>query len=404
MDRAIFEDLDVVIVGGGICGLATALALHRKGMKSVVLEKSESLRAAGGAIAIQPNGWKALDVLGVGSKLRPSTILLQRIREIFLNGSEQQEEIISYSNIGETRWVKRSDLIEALAQDLPLGTIRFGCKIVSLKLDTNTSFPILQLNNGTTIKAKVLIGCDGANSVVADFLELKPKKLHSSCGVRGFTYFPNGHGFAPEFVQTIRDNSMLGLAPVTDNLAFWFVNHQWHPQDLKAFKDPKIIKQMTLETMKGFPKKMIDVVQNCDLSTLTFSHLHYRAPWDILLGQFRKGTVTVAGDSMHVMTPSIGQGGSTGIEDAVVLARCMARKFHANNDHKIFKGQKIIEEAMDEYVNSRRMRLVQLSTQSLLVGSLLDSSSLLVKLIILVLLGALFRDKFAHARYNCGCL
>ncbi|KAJ0025643.1 hypothetical protein Pint_07337 [Pistacia integerrima] len=189
MDRAIFEDLDVVIVGGGICGLATALALHRKGMKSVVLEKSESLRAAGGAIAIQPNGWKALDVLGVGSKLRPSTILLQRIREIFLNGSKQQEEIISYSNIGETRWVKRSDLIEALAQDLPL-----------------------------------------ANSVVADFLKLKPKKLHSSCGVRGFTYFPNGHGFAPEFVQTIRDNTMLGLALVHDNQAFWFVNHQWHPQ------------------------------------------------------------------------------------------------------------------------------------------------------------------------------
>ncbi|KAJ0025950.1 hypothetical protein Pint_07409 [Pistacia integerrima] len=214
MDRAIFEDLDVVI----------DVALHRKGMKSVVFEKSESLRAAGGggrgalarAIAIQPNGWKALDVLGFGSKLRPSTILLQR-------------------NIGETRWVKRSDLIEALAQDLPLGTIRFGCKIVSLKLDTNTSFPILQLNNGTTIKAKVLIGCDGANSVVADFLELKPKKLHSSCGVRGFTYFPNGHGFAPEFVQTIRDNTMLGLAPVTDNLAFCFVNHQWHPQGMHLY-------------------------------------------------------------------------------------------------------------------------------------------------------------------------
>ncbi|KAJ0085476.1 hypothetical protein Patl1_07492 [Pistacia atlantica] len=137
--------------------------------------------------------------------------------------------------------------------------------------------------------------------------------------------------------------------------------------------------------MKGFPKKVIDVVQNCDLSTLTFSHLHYRALWDILLGQFRKGTVIVAGDSMHVMTPSIGQGGLAGIEDAVVLARCMARKFQANNDHKIFKGHKIIEEAMDEYVSERRMRLVKLSTQSLLVGSLLDSSSLLVKLIILVL-------------------
>ncbi|KAJ0026105.1 hypothetical protein Pint_06941 [Pistacia integerrima] len=47
MDRAIFEDLYVVIVGGGICGLATALALHRKGMKSEVMERSEALRVSG---------------------------------------------------------------------------------------------------------------------------------------------------------------------------------------------------------------------------------------------------------------------------------------------------------------------------------------------------------------------
>ncbi|KAJ0085220.1 hypothetical protein Patl1_07452 [Pistacia atlantica] len=327
MDRAIFEDLNVVI----------DVALHRqtslKGMKSVVFEKSESLRAAGGG---GRGRWRApLQFSLMDGELWICLALVQSSGQVPFSFKGYEK----YFSMAASKKKKLS----------PTRTIRFGCKIVSLKLDTNTSFPILQLNNGTTIKAKVLIGCDGANSVVADFLDLKPKKLHSSCGVRGFTYFPNGHGFAPEFVQTIRDNTMLGLAPVTDNLAFCFVNHQWHPQDLKAFKDPKIIKQMTLETMKGFPKKMIDVVQNCDLSTLTFSHLRYRAPWDILLGQFRKGTVTVAGDSMHVMTPSIGQGGSTGIEDAVVLARCMARKFHANNDHKIFKGQKIIEEAMDEY-------------------------------------------------------
>lgn len=47
-------------------------------MKSVLLEKSETLRTAGGAIAIQANGWRALDELGVASKLRPNAILLER--------------------------------------------------------------------------------------------------------------------------------------------------------------------------------------------------------------------------------------------------------------------------------------------------------------------------------------
>ncbi|KAJ0025780.1 hypothetical protein Pint_06911 [Pistacia integerrima] len=80
---------------------------------------------------------------------------------------------------------------------------------------------------GAGLANRVLIGCDGANSVVGDFLELKPKKLHSSCAVRGFTYFPNGHGFAHELVRTRRDNTLFGMAPVTDNLACWFVVHQW---------------------------------------------------------------------------------------------------------------------------------------------------------------------------------
>ncbi|GMN21951.1 hypothetical protein TIFTF001_045579 [Ficus carica] len=75
MDAA--EELDIVIVGAGICGLTTALALHRKGIKSVVLERSETLRASGAAIAILTNGWRALDQLGIGPKLRPTALPLQ---------------------------------------------------------------------------------------------------------------------------------------------------------------------------------------------------------------------------------------------------------------------------------------------------------------------------------------
>ncbi|CAA3031120.1 FAD-binding domain containing [Olea europaea subsp. europaea] len=64
------ETRDIVIVGGGICGLATALALHRKGLRSIILEKSETLRDTGSAIVIRANGWQALDQLGVASELR----------------------------------------------------------------------------------------------------------------------------------------------------------------------------------------------------------------------------------------------------------------------------------------------------------------------------------------------
>lgn len=80
------DDNDVVIIGAGICGLATALALHKKGIKSVVMEKSESLRnITGTAIGIWQNGWRALDQLGVADTLRRTAIPIQRYQALYFS-------------------------------------------------------------------------------------------------------------------------------------------------------------------------------------------------------------------------------------------------------------------------------------------------------------------------------
>jgi 2-polyprenyl-6-methoxyphenol hydroxylase-like FAD-dependent oxidoreductase len=62
---------DVVIVGAGIAGLATAVALKRVGVRALVLIRSEGLRATGSALTLFPNAWLALDALGVSHKLTP---------------------------------------------------------------------------------------------------------------------------------------------------------------------------------------------------------------------------------------------------------------------------------------------------------------------------------------------
>ena len=60
---------DIVIVGAGIAGLATAVALKRVGVTALVLERSDGLRATGAALTLFPNAWLALDALGVSHKL-----------------------------------------------------------------------------------------------------------------------------------------------------------------------------------------------------------------------------------------------------------------------------------------------------------------------------------------------
>lgn len=68
---------DIVIVGGGIAGLATAVALQRVGLKSLVLERADSLRTTGTALTLMTNAWRALDVLGVADSLRLKHLQIQ---------------------------------------------------------------------------------------------------------------------------------------------------------------------------------------------------------------------------------------------------------------------------------------------------------------------------------------
>ncbi|KAI8004641.1 Monooxygenase 1 [Camellia lanceoleosa] len=355
----------IAIVGGGICGLATALALYRKGITSIVLERAETLRTTGAGIGMQSNGWRALDQLGVGLKLRQTAIPVLRN--------------------GEARCLKRSILVETLANELPTGTIRFGCQIIDVQMDPLTSLPILQLHDGTVIKAKVAIGCDGVNSVIANFIGLKPPKQSTMGGARGFTNCENGHGFSLELVTINKGHVLLGRFPLDHNLVYWFVARPITPQDTT-----KII-SLALESVKGFPREMLEMIQNCDVDSLTFNGIRYRVPWELLNARFRKGTVTVAGDAMHVMGPFLGQGGSIALEDAIVLARCLATQRRA-------------EVALDQYIGERRMRLVQISTKTYVVGTLLETLSVVVKLLCIVLMVIFFCERLGHTRYDCGDL
>ncbi|KAI6673386.1 hypothetical protein NL676_001292 [Syzygium grande] len=399
MATAEAEHRDIVIVGGGICGLATALALHRKGISSLVLERSDALRATGTTITIQTNGWRALDQLRVGSKLRQTSLPLKGVRDVSINNTTLKEVPIG---LGEARCLRRSILLEALAGDLPSGTIRFGSQVLTIEMDPQTSYPILRLHDGSVIKAKVVIGCDGVNSEVANFLDLRPPRMSPTCSVRGFTIYPDGHGYPHDFVRINHNRVVLGRIPLDEKSVYWFIARPWTRQDSTISKNSDLIKRSTVESMLGFPAEILEMIENSEPDSLSLTRTRYRAPWDVLLGSFRKGTVTVAGDAMHVMGPFLGQGGSAALEDAIVLARCLAPSMislgHGESSREKIGG------ALDSYISERRTRLVRLSVQTYTIGSLIESTSLVVKLICILVIILFFRDRLGHARYDCGRL
>lgn len=78
-----------------------------------------------------------------------------RIRDVLIEKGIKRRESVGPASYGEVRGVIRNDLVRALAHALPLGTLRLGCQILSVKLDETTSFPIVHVKNGEPIKAKV---------------------------------------------------------------------------------------------------------------------------------------------------------------------------------------------------------------------------------------------------------
>ncbi|KAK1686353.1 hypothetical protein QYE76_047201 [Lolium multiflorum] len=379
---------EVVIVGGGIAGLATAVALRRVGMGGVlVLERQGELRATGAALTIFPNGWFALRALGIAHKLTC------------------RYDAFQTGEVG-VRPVHRKVLLEALAKELPPATIRFSSKVISISTETRGGSPgeivVVLLDDGTVIRSKILIGCDGVHSVVARWLGLPEAATSGRSAVRGLSVYPDGHGFKKGLRQFLSAGLRAGMGPISDTDVYWFLvnNTTTAGKQNEVGTDPaKILREVTENVGRNLPAEYLDVVCHSDPGSLTWAPLLYRHPWAVLTGRASYGPITVAGDAFHPMTPDMAQGGCAALEDAVVLARALSRA------PKLADG-------VAAYISERRCRVAWLVAGAYLSGWVQQGGSSVqgVRSYIIRLFRDLIFYKFLFPKladamwYNCGDL
>ncbi|KAI4327174.1 hypothetical protein L6164_019666 [Bauhinia variegata] len=354
---------NIVIVGGGIAGLAAALSLHRLGIGSLILEQAESLRTGGTSLTLFKNGWRVLDAIGVGNDLRTQFLEIQGMAVKSEDGRELRAfNFKEEDQSQEVRPVERRVLLETLAAQLPEDSLRFSSKVVKIEKTSNGD-TLLELVDGSKLLAKIVIGCDGIRSPIAKWMGFAEPKYVGYCAFRGLAYYPDGQPYEPNVNYIYGRGLRVGYVPVSPTKVYWFICFNSSSPGPKI-TDPTVLKKQAKELVRNWPSELLNIVDSTPEDTVIRTPLVDRWLWPAISPAASVGRVVLVGDAWHPMTPNLGQGACCALEDAVVLAKKLAIAIKSQESS--------IEGALSSYGTERWPRIFPLTVRANLTGSVLQ--------------------------------
>ncbi|OWM76402.1 hypothetical protein CDL15_Pgr028272 [Punica granatum] len=238
--------------------------------------------------------------------------------------------------------------------------------------------------------------------MIARRLKLRPPVHSGRSAARGLSVYPEGHRLGRTVQQFVDVSKRAAFVPLNDNEIYWFFVCKTPTKGEDIGSDPKLIqKEVTEKWARDFPMSYLEVVQQSDLSTLSWAPLVFRYPWDIVLGNLNATNITVVGDAMHPTTPDLGQGGCMALEDAVVLGRHMGNSIGPDGKLRL----EDVGQALRKYVRERRWRTAWIIAASFLSGWIQqDGSGWWMKFLRDVFYKTILTKLMNIAYYDCGRL
>lgn len=336
--------MKTAIIGGGIAGLTTALALNKLGFECEVFERANQLNEVGAGIWMQPNALKVLDWLGLGELVRESGTLLNQVditNAQLIPFKKTKQEVVQDEKGNKIVAIHRATLQKILFEAIPKGKVNLGYEFKSLEQYENQvkiSF------GGRVIMCDLLIGADGINSKVRDYIFPNTSKRFSgqTCW-RGISDIRLPDEFQNAGIESWGKKIRFGFSQVTENQVYWF-----------AVKDASQNGTDNINTIKAELKSYFSDFNPVVLSIIEHTKVEKIIRNDISdlkrLDKWHKDKVVLVGDAAHATTPNMGQGAGQGMEDAYYLANILAKHNQIEQAISLFETKR--REKVDYVVNN----------------------------------------------------
>ncbi|RVU07187.1 FAD-dependent oxidoreductase [Novosphingobium umbonatum] len=341
------NNLDILVIGGGIGGLTSAIALCKAGHKVTVIERDPNWSVYGVGIIQQSNVLSAAQQLGILEGYLAAGVGFDAV-EIYTPTGQKVARIPGHpvapglpANMG----IGRPALHKLLGDSAKAAGAEIRLGVTASAIDDTGDAVNVSFSDGTSGTYALVVGADGVYSQTrATVLPDAPKPAFTGQAVWRYN-FPRPADL--DALHVYNGPIGAGLVPISADLMYMYVttpepDNPWYPKE-------GIAAAMRAKLANAAPAIKELAEQITDDEGVVYRPLEGM----MLYGEWHKGRVVLLGDAVHATTPHLGQGAGMAIEDSIVLADEIAKAatpeeaFTAYRNRRFERCRFIVEKSLE---------------------------------------------------------